>query len=616
MLFDDGHPTETSKAQTALEKWVLSLYQHMDTTDPHDSIDGLKLTRAVHIPYVQAGLGQLSAGFACLDASRPWMCYWLVHSLALLDAPLPDDPCQEQIIHFLSCCQHAEGGFGGGPFQVPHLAPSYAAVSALVTLGSPAALAAVNRPKMLDYLTRMCVPREQGGGFTVHAGGEVDVRSCYTAMAIAHILGLDKAALAERSGMVDYIVRCQTYEGGMGGEPGNEAHGGYTYCAVAALALADSLHSVDLPRLLHWAVMRQGHVEGGFNGRTNKLVDGCYSLWVGGLFPLLQRCASHQLLRGPVRPGPGGAGDPPCSLDVAMEPATATDAAGSEEQLQQQQQQLQQQLQERTQVEGHQQGAGPSTVRSEAHTQQAPGDSAAVQMDVDPVGGAPAGPTQPCGADTEGSVHATTAGVPGLQRGEPRTRRPVRKVLPLPPLHVMDPVTEAELCAALVEDASGSVLAEANAASEAADQALEHTPAHRSSSLSAAARLLLDKAALAHTRSTAGTGRSRAPPAADSMSAAMDRAALPSSLLFNHAALQLWILRCCQGSKGGLRDKPGKNVDFYHSCYCLSGLASVQHASREPVGGHANMLQRSDPCCNVVDSRLRAALAYFKTQPL
>lgn len=26
---------------------------------------------------------------------------------------------------------------------------------------------------------------------------------------------------------------------------------------------------------------------GGFKGRTNKLVDGCYSWWVGGAFPLL-----------------------------------------------------------------------------------------------------------------------------------------------------------------------------------------------------------------------------------------------------------------------------------------------------------------------------------------
>ena len=33
----------------------------------------------------------------------------------------------------------------------------------------------------------------------------------------------------------------------------------------------------------------QGQVEGGFMGRTDKLVDGCYSFWQGGIFPLLQR---------------------------------------------------------------------------------------------------------------------------------------------------------------------------------------------------------------------------------------------------------------------------------------------------------------------------------------
>jgi protein farnesyltransferase subunit beta len=28
-------------------------------------------------------------------------------------------------------------------------------------------------------------------------------------------------------------------------------------------------------------------LEGGFSGRANKLVDGCYSFWQGGLLPLL-----------------------------------------------------------------------------------------------------------------------------------------------------------------------------------------------------------------------------------------------------------------------------------------------------------------------------------------
>lgn len=49
----------------------------------------------------------------------------------------------------------------------------------------------------------------------------------------------------------------QTYEGGLGGEPGNEAHGGYTFCGLAALMLVDQAHRLDLRRLAHWAVHMQ-----------------------------------------------------------------------------------------------------------------------------------------------------------------------------------------------------------------------------------------------------------------------------------------------------------------------------------------------------------------------
>lgn len=28
-------------------------------------------------------------------------------------------------------------------------------------------------------------------------------------------------------------------------------------------------------------------IEGGFQGRTNKLVDGCYSYWIGSIFGML-----------------------------------------------------------------------------------------------------------------------------------------------------------------------------------------------------------------------------------------------------------------------------------------------------------------------------------------
>lgn len=47
---------------------------------------------------------------------------------------------------------------------------------------------------------------------------------------------------------------------------------------------------MDVPRLIAWLSSRQYAPEAGFSGRTNKLVDGCYSHWVGGCFPLIEAC--------------------------------------------------------------------------------------------------------------------------------------------------------------------------------------------------------------------------------------------------------------------------------------------------------------------------------------
>lgn len=49
-----------------------------------------------------------------------------------------------------------------------------------------------------------------------------------------------------------------------------------------------------MPRLIAWLSSRQYAPEGGFSGRTNKLVDGCYSHWVGGCWPLIDACLQGQ----------------------------------------------------------------------------------------------------------------------------------------------------------------------------------------------------------------------------------------------------------------------------------------------------------------------------------
>lgn len=105
---------------------------------------------------------------------------------------------------------------------------------------------------------------------------------------MAKLLNILTPSLASPA-TVKYIASCQTYEGGFGGEPFTEAHGGYAYCAVAALQLVDCLNdsSIDMNALRGWLLRRQMGYEGGFSGRANKLVDGCYSFWQGGALTIV-----------------------------------------------------------------------------------------------------------------------------------------------------------------------------------------------------------------------------------------------------------------------------------------------------------------------------------------
>ena len=88
--------------------------------------------------------------------------------------------------------------------------------------------------------------------------------------------------------MAEYLLSCQTYEGGFGGEPFNEAHGGYNFCAFAALLILGRARECDVSAQKRWLLKMQTQFEGGFRGRTNKLVDACYSFWQGGAFAVLR----------------------------------------------------------------------------------------------------------------------------------------------------------------------------------------------------------------------------------------------------------------------------------------------------------------------------------------
>ena len=121
----------------------------------------------------------------------------------------------------------------------------------------------------------------------IHANGEMDMRGLYCALVTADILNLIEGNDELTRGMGDFIASCQTYEGGISCAPSGEAHGGYTFCGLAAAILIGEEHKLDLERLADWLAKRQVEEEGGFNGRVNKLIDSCYNYWQGATFELL-----------------------------------------------------------------------------------------------------------------------------------------------------------------------------------------------------------------------------------------------------------------------------------------------------------------------------------------
>ncbi|KAF0520504.1 terpenoid cyclases/Protein prenyltransferase [Gigaspora margarita] len=96
------------------------------------------------------------------------------------------------------------------------------------------------------------------------------------------------------AGAADWIRRWRAFDGGIGGEPGLEAHGRYAFYGLAAMKILVKTDLLDVPSLFRWASSLQIQLEGGFQGRPNKLVDGCYSFWVG---PILEAIMTRQQLK-------------------------------------------------------------------------------------------------------------------------------------------------------------------------------------------------------------------------------------------------------------------------------------------------------------------------------
>ncbi|KAF1363073.1 terpenoid cyclases/Protein prenyltransferase [Lizonia empirigonia] len=257
--------TSTSKTQDETLKVVLPFLEGNPNDFPLNLHGIPTLQRKKHVTYLEDALDDYPAGFAMMDASRPWIIYWALQGLTALGEDVSEH--QRRTAHSFSLAQHPEGGFGGGYGQMPHLACSYAATLSLATAGGTATYDSINRKTMWHFLGHM---KQADGGFTMCQGGEEDIRGAFCAMVLLSLLNLPlelpNDSPARKQGLAtftdnlgDWVSKCQSWDGGISAAPGNEAH------------------------------------EGGYNGRTNKLVDGCYSHWVGGCWSLIEAATTTGL---------------------------------------------------------------------------------------------------------------------------------------------------------------------------------------------------------------------------------------------------------------------------------------------------------------------------------
>lgn len=276
-----------------------------------------------HLKYILSSLtNPMSSGYQVLDVNHSWMIYWLLNSYYLIQNPTLEinQSILDLIVDKISKCINypdtlSSGvfdGIGGGINQLGHLASTYAAILTLILTDQYELLNSL-RELIRDWLLTLKKNVGSGGAsFIMHENGEMDARSTYCALIIINLLNLTNYEDDNSIELVDPLIdgvenwlnSCQTYEGGFSNIPNTEAHGGYTYCALASYFLLYnnwkqfsselSTTNIDWGKLLEWSVYRQHELEGGVDGRTNKLVDACYGFWIGGLSPLLQLIVRSQ----------------------------------------------------------------------------------------------------------------------------------------------------------------------------------------------------------------------------------------------------------------------------------------------------------------------------------
>lgn len=87
-LPSNANPSATLDEQAETEQLIQTL---IDTVAPLDSTEPTVLRKDEHSAFLAASLFKLPSGYVALDASRPWLLFWTLHSIDLLGIAIDDN---------------------------------------------------------------------------------------------------------------------------------------------------------------------------------------------------------------------------------------------------------------------------------------------------------------------------------------------------------------------------------------------------------------------------------------------------------------------------------------------------------------------------------------------
>ncbi|KAK6461236.1 type II proteins geranylgeranyltransferase beta subunit [Scheffersomyces coipomensis] len=210
--------------------------------------------------------------------------YWGITALVTMDT-LDSLPKEEVMDFVIKCWDSKSGGFGAFPKHDGHLLSTLSALQILRIYDDELNILGNRRAQLISFIKNLQL---KDGSFQGDRFGEVDTRFVYVSLSALSILGELTPEIVNPA--VEFIMKCQNFDGGFGMVPGAESHAAQVFTCLGALAVADSLHLLENDtKLSNWLSERQVLPTGGLNGRPEKLPDVCYSWWVLSSLSILKK---------------------------------------------------------------------------------------------------------------------------------------------------------------------------------------------------------------------------------------------------------------------------------------------------------------------------------------